>query len=120
VALADEAPAGRLYVWRAEKEIRIMDLTVLPGFRGRGIGTLLLSSLATESDASGVPLTIHVERGNPARRLYERLGFVEAEDKGVYLFLRRPPRLSRGGAGAGEFETEGVGRALSDGQGGGL
>jgi ribosomal protein S18 acetylase RimI-like enzyme len=94
VALADDAPAGRLYVWRAEKEIRIMDLTVLPAFRGRGIGTLLLSSLATDSDASGVPLTIHVERGNPARRLYERLGFVEAEDKGVYLFLRRPPRGS--------------------------
>jgi hypothetical protein len=28
---------------------------------------------------------------NPALRLYERLGFSLAEDKGVYLFLERPP-----------------------------
>ena len=34
-----------------------------------------------------MPLTIHVERFNPALRLYERLGFTLAEDKGVYLFL---------------------------------
>jgi GNAT superfamily N-acetyltransferase len=107
IALADDAPAGRLYVWRTESEIRIMDLTMIPVFRGRGIGTLLLSSLAAESDATGVPLTIHVERGNPARRLYERLGFVEAEDKGVYVFLRRAPRVSTCGTGAGEFETKG-------------
>ncbi len=94
IVLADETPVGRLYVWRSEREIRIMDLTVLPAFRGRGIGTTLLSSLGTESDTNGVPLTIHVERNNPARRLYERLGFEEAQDKGVYLFLRRTPRNS--------------------------
>jgi GNAT superfamily N-acetyltransferase len=109
LALVGHAPAGRLYVWRAESEIRIMDLTMIPAFRGRGIGTLLLSSLAAEGDATGVPLTIHVERGNPARRLYARLGFVEAEDKGVYLFLRRPPQALPFGAGAGELETKGDG-----------
>ena len=34
-------------------------------------------------------MTIHVERFNPALRLYERLGFSVAEDKGVYLLLER-------------------------------
>jgi predicted GNAT family acetyltransferase len=44
-----------------------------------------------EADAAGKRVTIHVERLNPARRLYERLGFSVAEDKGVYLFLERLP-----------------------------
>jgi ribosomal protein S18 acetylase RimI-like enzyme len=44
-----------------------------------------------EGDAAGKSVTVHVERMNPALRLYERLGFSVAEDKGVYLFLERPP-----------------------------
>jgi len=31
---------------------------------------------------------------NPALQLYERLGFSLVEDKGVYLFLERPPRAT--------------------------
>jgi hypothetical protein len=43
--------------------------------------------LQIEARASAKPLRIHVERFNPALRLYERLGFRQVEDKGVYLFL---------------------------------
>ena len=74
----DGWPAGRLYVARWEKEIRIVDITLLPEFRGSGIGTRLLRDLQEEASAAGKSLTIHVERYNPARRLYERLGFVQA------------------------------------------
>ncbi len=84
-------PAGRLYVDRWEKEIRLVDLALLPEFRGLGIGTLLLGELAAEADSVAKDLTVHVERFNPALRIYERTGFQFAEDKGVYLFLRRPP-----------------------------
>ncbi len=56
-----------------------------------GIGTCLLSELISESEASGKPLSIHVERFNPALRLYDRLGFRQGADKGVYLLLERPP-----------------------------
>jgi hypothetical protein len=33
------------------------------------------------------PLRIHVERFNPALRLYQRLGFRQIEDRGIYYFL---------------------------------
>ena len=91
----DGASAGRLTVDRREKEIGVVDLALLPDFRGRGIGTRLLRELASEADAAGKPLTMHVERFNPAQRLYARLGFELAEDKGIYLFLRRLPRGER-------------------------
>lgn len=80
-------PIGRLYVTRWKREIRIMDIALLPAHRGTGIGTQLLRELQEEAGAAGKTLSIHVERFNPALRLYERLGFKMVEDKGVYLLL---------------------------------
>jgi ribosomal protein S18 acetylase RimI-like enzyme len=91
VVLVGGELAGRLYVDRGEDEIRIVDIALLPERRGRGIGGALLRDLLAEADAGGKSVTIHVERVNPALRLYERLGFALAEDKGVYLFLERRP-----------------------------
>lgn len=91
VILLDEKPAGRLYIHRRADEIRVMDITLLPEFRGRGIGTKLLQQVLDEGRAGNLPVTIHVERFNPALHWYERLGFRLAEDKGVYLFLKWSP-----------------------------
>jgi GNAT superfamily N-acetyltransferase len=80
-------PIGRLYVARWEREIRIMDIALLPEHRGSGIGTELLRELQEEARTAGKSLTIHVERFNRALTLYQRLGFREIEDKGVYLLM---------------------------------
>ena len=91
VILSGDRPVGRLYVARWPEEIRIVDIAILPGHRGMGIGTRLLRDLISESEESGKPLSIHVERFNPALRLYERLGFRATADKGVYLLMERAP-----------------------------
>ena len=67
--------------------IRIVDIALLPDYCNRGIGTSLLRGLQSEAAAAGKPLRIHVERFNPALRLYERLGFHPIADRGVYLFM---------------------------------
>jgi ribosomal protein S18 acetylase RimI-like enzyme len=87
----DGAPAGRLYVHRRPDEIRLIDIALLPAFRGRGIGTSLLSRLFDEATASDVPVTIHVEIHNPARALYDRLGFVVQGEQGLYALMRWTP-----------------------------
>lgn len=79
----------QLYIHRSSREHRIVDISLLPAYRGRGIGTRLLTSVIAEADSAGKPVSIHVEVFNPARRLYERLGFVQIEDKGVYLLMER-------------------------------
>jgi ribosomal protein S18 acetylase RimI-like enzyme len=91
VVVVDDEPCGRLYVFRGESEIRIVDIALLPQHRGQGVGTSLLRNLLEEADAAGQRVTIHVERFNPALRLYERLGFTVAEDRGVYVLLERSP-----------------------------
>jgi GNAT superfamily N-acetyltransferase len=91
VILVDDVAAGRLYVARWTNEMRIIDIALLPAWRGHGIGSGILRSLQDEAAAARKILTIHVERMNPALRLYERLGFALREDKGVYLFLEWRP-----------------------------
>jgi ribosomal protein S18 acetylase RimI-like enzyme len=87
----DGRPAGRLYLDRREGTIHVIDIALLPPFRGRGVGTRLLYDLMVEADGSGRALEIHVERLNPARRLYERLGFRDVEEGPVYILMERPP-----------------------------
>jgi Predicted acetyltransferase len=87
VVVADGRDAGRLYLWEGPSEIRIVDVALLPEARGGGVGTGLLRDVQRRAAAGGKSVTIHVERMNPALRLYERLGFRLVEDKGVYLFL---------------------------------
>ena len=91
VVLVAGKPAGRLYVDEWRDEIRIVDIALLPDHRNAGIGTSLLSALVSESEAVGRPLSIHVERFNPALRLYGCLGFRKVADKGVYFLMERAP-----------------------------
>jgi ribosomal protein S18 acetylase RimI-like enzyme len=42
VILVESTPAGRLYVHDRQKETRVMDIALLPDYRGRGIGSSLL------------------------------------------------------------------------------
>jgi ribosomal protein S18 acetylase RimI-like enzyme len=91
VVEVDGERAGRLVVDRRDEAIHIVDIALLPEFRGRGIGTLLLRSLLEEADTRGVKASMTSERTNAALRLYRRLGFVPIADDGVYLTLERPP-----------------------------
>lgn len=93
VILRGGEPAGRLYVARWEEEIRIVDIALLPEHRNAGIGARLVGGLLDEARAreQGRVVSIHVERQNPALRLYERLGFRQVEDKGVYLLMEWEP-----------------------------
>ena len=93
LVLCDGEVAGRLYLDRNPSEIRLVDLALLPAWRRRGIGRLLLESLVVESDANGIPIGLHVERNNPILGYYQRLGFQLEADKDVYLYLRRPSAL---------------------------
>jgi ribosomal protein S18 acetylase RimI-like enzyme len=89
-------PVGRLYVARWPKEIRIVDIAIVPAHRNEGIGTALLRELLGEGARVGQRVSIHVERFNPARALYERLGFAEDADAGteVYALMVAQPKTA--------------------------
>ncbi len=87
VVCADKRDIGRLYVWRGSEELRIIDIALLPEWCRQGIGTQLIRGVLDEAAANGRRVTIHVELNNPAKRLYERLGFKPVSDSGIYRLL---------------------------------
>jgi len=96
IILVNDQLAGRLYVDRRIGEIRIVDIALLPEYRNGGIGSRLLNDLLAESAQAGKFVSIHVEKFNPALRLYERLGFSISDDRGVYWFMEWKPQEVNG------------------------
>lgn len=83
--------AGRLYLNCGPLEHRIVDISLMPSHRSQGIGTQLLRELQNQASSAQKALTVHVESFNPAKRLYERLGFQSLETKGVYQLMKWLP-----------------------------
>ena len=84
-------PIGRLYLDRREDEHRLIDIALLPENRGGGIGGGIMRDVLAEAAAAGKRVRIHVERNNPAMRLYERLGFEKIEEQGIYHLMEWTP-----------------------------
>lgn len=80
---------GRLWLDSRPGSLHVLDISLIPAARGQGIGTALLRSLMAACREDRKDLSIFVELHNPARRLYERLGFeAEGEEQGLYQFMR--------------------------------
>jgi ribosomal protein S18 acetylase RimI-like enzyme len=77
-------PAGRLYVDRRGTDIRIVDIALLPEFRGAGVGGHLVAGLMDEAAASGRSLSIHVEVHNRAAGSTSGWASWSRPDLGVY------------------------------------
>ncbi|OXM85711.1 GNAT family N-acetyltransferase [Paenibacillus rigui] len=80
----DGRPIGRIMTARLPQANVLVDISLLPAYRNRGLGTQLLRELQTQSAAEGKPLQLHVLRGNRAKGLYERLGFSQTEAGEMY------------------------------------
>lgn len=91
-------PVGRLYLYRGKPtDIRIVDIGLLIAERNRGLGRAIIEAVFDEAramgsnggepNAGGRSVSIHVEVFNPARRLYDRLGFVEKGEHGPYRLM---------------------------------
>ncbi len=71
IILVEGQEAGRILVDWSTREARVVDIALLPEFRGQGIGATLLRRILE----IGKPVSLQVRPENPARRLYLRLGF---------------------------------------------
>lgn len=83
--------AGRLMLGEADGMLRVLDILIAPEWRGRGIGGALLAALLAQA---GCEVALNVAKGNPARRLYERLGFRVTQDVGVAFAMVWSPAVT--------------------------
>lgn len=87
---------GRLYLDERDDEFRIIDIALLPDWRGQGIGGDILRRIIERAFEVGKAVAIHVEQNNPAMHLYSRLGFEMIEEQGVYHLMEvKPPTTNK-------------------------
>jgi len=84
-------PVGRIVVDRSEEAICLVDLALLPEYRGLGIGTSLMRELIAEAGKVGKPIQLHVFKRTRPIQWYARLGFVKTGETGAYDRLEWRP-----------------------------
>ncbi|MFI5104702.1 MAG: GNAT family N-acetyltransferase [Terriglobales bacterium] len=92
IILGDDQPIGRMLVMHGADAKVLVDIALLGSHRGQGTGAKLLRELIVRGDRERVPVRLQVHRGNPARRLYERLGFLQTGEDAMYFQMERTPR----------------------------
>ena len=86
--------AGVLVIELRENNLYIALIEILPEFQGRGVGTAIFDELTSQAQARNQAMMLHVLKSNePARRLYEKLGFqVVIEEEHRFKMIKEPAK----------------------------
>lgn len=79
---------GRMMTAIQNESIHLIDISLLPHFRGKGYGTKLLKQLQSNAAKQKLSVTLQVLQENPAQRLYERCGFEVTEEVLPYIAMK--------------------------------
>jgi ribosomal protein S18 acetylase RimI-like enzyme len=92
IILLHQEPIGRMFVAEDKRVITVVDIALLPDYRKMGFGKQLLDELLTHAASSKKPVRLHVLKTNPARNLYQRLGFQDVSEDSMYYEMICEPR----------------------------
>ncbi|ARP97353.1 GNAT family N-acetyltransferase [Bordetella genomosp. 13] len=95
VILLDGRPAGLFKAFRESDHWYVQQVQVSPAWQGHGVGARVLATLLEQADRDGLPVRLSVLHANPARRLYERLGFRVVATEGPEYVMQRDARVDR-------------------------
>jgi ribosomal protein S18 acetylase RimI-like enzyme len=65
----------------------ISNIEIAPEYQGRGIGTAITNGIIAEARRDGLSVTLRVLKVNPARHLYERLGFIVIKEDETHYYM---------------------------------
>jgi ribosomal protein S18 acetylase RimI-like enzyme len=82
---------GFLDVIEEEGRTLLASIRITPEFQRRGIGTSLIRGVLHGAASRGVPAVLRVLRINPARSLYERLGFENVDSSDTHYTMEAHP-----------------------------
>lgn len=88
---------GRLRVIRTPEHIFVGGIHLLPEYQGLGIGSSVLTTLIEEAENTLTPIILEVRDVNiKAAALYEKLGFVEQQQRDNMLIMEYRPSTENG------------------------
>lgn len=88
----DGKDAGVIAIEQRDEGLFVALIEILPDYQNRGVGTSLLRHTIQKAQAANLSVTLQVLKTNaPARRLYERLGFVIVKDEDYRYIMACSP-----------------------------
>lgn len=97
IVVVDGEDAGWIELAQGDDEIDIKGIYLLPAFQGRGVGRMILKRVIAQGNAEALSVRLSVAKINPARRLYERLGFVIKKESDFKFYMEFNVDAKRGG-----------------------
>lgn len=88
----DGKPVGRIELDRSPGCIHLVEISLLPEFRRKGLGSVLLRGLQQELATQGGAIVLRVQKSNPALAFYHQLGFQVSHDELVFWRMSWSPR----------------------------
>lgn len=89
IIVVDGKDAGYLWVIEKENEVLLASIRLLPELQNCGVGSKIIRDLLEKSEK---PIRLQVLKVNPARRLYERLGFEISRETDTHFIMKANPR----------------------------
>ena len=91
VILSSGNSIGRIYTNIDDSGLHLIDIALLPSWRGCGVGSFYLRRLTDYCDKEQLPFTLNVATANPAYQLYLRHGFQAKSNDQMQIHMRREP-----------------------------
>ena len=94
IVVVDGRDVGALAVKQEPDTLVLANLQILPDAQKQGLGTAIISSLLLQARQLSVLVSLQVLKVNPARKLYERLGFTVIGETATHYLMRTAPQTS--------------------------
>jgi ribosomal protein S18 acetylase RimI-like enzyme len=87
IVVCEGQDVGVLAVEESASSLFVRLVEIAPAWQRRGLGTRILETVAESGRSRGLPTRLQVLKVNPARRLYERLGFKEVGETPTHYIM---------------------------------
>jgi ribosomal protein S18 acetylase RimI-like enzyme len=95
VYLGDQM-VGLFKCYRNGSEWHLVQVQIAPQWQGKGLGERLIRGLLQRAAQENCSVVLDVLVGNPAKRLYDRLGFVVEHENAMEHHMRWSPAAAAG------------------------
>lgn len=86
--VVDQQCVGRLLIEELSDYHHLIDISILPTYQRKGLATSIIVELLQKAREGNKAVLLRVFHTNPARHLYERLGFQVVSGDELYLTMR--------------------------------
>ena len=84
----DDRDIGMISLEERTDDVFLRAIEILPTHQSQGIGARIIQEIIDDAASKQKPVSLSVLKGNPAKNLYERLGFSTIEETDTHFIMK--------------------------------